>query len=99
MSCDTPQRVCESLGLGKVGGTPVEIDHALILCRLVGLGHRSASSPLSAANPSVFRSQTTTEKSGRRNMFHNLFAGEPHRSLDSSRRVRLSTDGTGFQQV
>jgi hypothetical protein len=33
---------------------------------------------LSAANPSVFRSQTTTEKSGRRNMFLSLSAPEPH---------------------
>jgi hypothetical protein len=54
---------------------------------------------LSAANPSVFRSQTTTEKSGRRNMFHSLSAPEPHCPLDNSRRVCLSTAGTGFQQV
>ena len=42
----------------------MEIDHALKLCRLVGLGHRSVRYfTLSAANLSVFRSHTITEKS------------------------------------
>jgi hypothetical protein len=41
MSCGGLQRFRESLGIGKVNHTPMEIDHALILCRLVGLGHRS----------------------------------------------------------
>ena|SRR5262245_26364292 len=36
------QRLREPLGLGEVSGTPMEINHALILCRLVRLGHRSA---------------------------------------------------------
>src|SRR5215467_3025208 len=41
MSCGGLQCFRESLGVGKVRGTPMEIDHALILCRLVGLSHRS----------------------------------------------------------
>src|SRR5262249_4371634 len=41
MSCGGLQCFREPLGVGKVTGTPMEIDHALILCRLVGLSHRS----------------------------------------------------------
>ena len=42
MSYGALQCLRESLGLGKVGGAPVEIDHALIFCRLIGLCPRSA---------------------------------------------------------
>src|SRR5262245_24349723 len=41
MSCGGLQCFRESLGVGKVRGTPMKIDHPLILCRLVGLSHRS----------------------------------------------------------
>src|SRR6266511_2607369 len=94
MSCGALQRVRESLGLGEIGGTPVEIDHALILCRLVGPGHRSAqqlsfehSKLVSLPQPDHHREIWKTR--------HALISLS-QRLLDSSQRVRLSID-VGFQ--
>src|SRR6266567_1466726 len=50
MTCDALQAVHESLGLEEARSTPVEIDHALILCRLVGLSRRSAQQLSSEAS-------------------------------------------------
>jgi hypothetical protein len=49
--------------------------------------------------PEIASPNSNTTRDGTRNMFHSLSAPERHCPLDSSRRVRLSTDGTGFQQV
>jgi hypothetical protein len=93
MSCGSLQCVRKSLCLGKIGGTPVEIDHALILCRFVGLGRRSAqqlsferSKLISLPEPDHHREIWKT-----RHPSHGLLAYPLAQAvLDTSQRTRLS---------
>src|SRR3954470_22504038 len=97
MTCDALQAVHESLSLEEARSTPVEIDHALMLGRLVGFIHRSAqqlrfehSKLVSLPQPDHHREIWKTK--------HALIAfhRRSRRLLDSSQQVRLSID-VGFQ--
>src|SRR5215831_5501410 len=102
MSCGGLQCFRESLGAGKVRGTPMEIDHALILCRLVGLSHRSVQylcfqrrKLVGLAQPDVYREIWKTRHWLTLHSFLHMAPG----LLDNSQRVRSSTRNSSFQQV
>src|SRR5215813_260026 len=102
MSCGGLQCFRESLGVRKVRGTPMEIDHALILCRLVGLSHRSVQylcferrKLVSLAQPDDYREIWKTRHW---RTLHSLWHMAPG-LLDNSQRVRSSTRNSSFQQV
>src|SRR5262245_18751943 len=80
----------------------MEIDHALILCRLVGLSHRSVQylcferrKLVSLAQPDDYREIWKTRHW---RTLHSLWHMAPG-LLDNSQRVRSSTRNSSFQQV
>src|SRR5215470_12063081 len=98
MSCGGLQCFRESLGAGKVRGTPMEIDHALILCRLVGLSHRSVQYLCferrkldGLAQPDDYREIWKT-----RHWAYPFIVSMAPGLLDNSQRVRSSTRNSNF---